>query len=662
MNVWRRVAACFGVWMFLCASAMAEDNVVEGLIHEALLSTMPAPWYPDSEFFAEGHTILEMQEKDDTLEIYLAASVGGYGFEGGAFILQNGWGGPCTVILKREEGEWTIGSVLEIEDYSEIPTIMPQSAENKFFNSEYDNTRQLEEQLEAYLQSIGRTEPISDYATVGGELSNMFAVAGNFRMRIVEDAYPLGNTTKERLENGERFLYTRAWEPDEDGVIDPVFQTEQGLLQDRGTTGTETLTKVRKADGKLLETTVIRVDLDRLTITMTDDYGSVQYVFPFDGWDYGAPMVFDDGECRMDRTRIEQACAELSTQIHADTEAERVVLAETNELGDERFSLVRVNGTYNSLVYSRRINEEWTEIWENPDIVPQQAFGSVVMYGDAQEEGAVYEYPRFNKTYEGATLSLYTGDLDADHETFGLMLEKIGDEWKVSLYNDHVYNRYAYLFDDKVLLNAADFSALQTAGLLFTAIDRSAERFDPAQISAAQEELRKDVQGTVRVDYFADAEPLYIALGRNVLCPVHVAPDEKSPRAAKGKAAVSLKDWVVVLCKEENWLMVLYETGKGQYRTGWIDALQDEALMEAAEVTMPARFQNRLVEISTEIQLFDDPVHRSGTVCQVPSGSRVMLLWEGDIEGYRSDVAYAEVYLDGETWRGFMKRDPQSEK
>lgn len=338
----------------------------------------------------------------------------------------------------------------------------------------------------------------------------------------------------------------------------------------------------------------------------------------------------------------------------------RVILAQADVSEDERFLLERVDGTRNSLIYARQRDGAWTEIWENPDIVPDQAFAWVNMQGYPEEEGDVYEHPRFS-THLGATFWMYAGGEGEEHERFGMMLERVGDEWKVNLYNDHVENRYAYLFDDKILLNAADFSAMQTAGILFTSLERSAQRFDPAQIGAAQKRLKGDVQGAVRVEYFAEAEPLYMALGRDVRCPVHVAPDAGSPQAAKGKAAVSLKDWVIVLCKEGDWLMILYETGKGKYRTGWIDASQDEMLMEVAGVTMPAGFQSRPVEVQAETQLYDDPVHDSGVVCSVPSGSRVTILWEGSIEGYSEDVAYAEARLHGEAWRGFMKWDGRAQ-
>lgn len=68
------------------------------------------------------------------------------------------------------------------------------------------------------------------------------------------------------------------------------------------------------------------------------------------------------------------------------------------------------------------------------------------------------------------------------------------------------------------------------------------------------------MQGAPNIEFFAGAEALYLCLERDVRCPVHVGSSASSPRAAGGKAAVSLRDWVIALCREGDWLMVLYET------------------------------------------------------------------------------------------------------
>jgi len=294
---------------FACADVVISEEM-EALIHEALLATMPPEYYPDSECFAEEHSILGTQEKGNTLEIYLSASVGGYGFMGGGFLCQNGWGGPCTVVLEKAQSGWAHKETMEIEDYSEIPDIMPKWAEERFFAGDAKRSNEIDDQLQAYLASIGRTEPVVDYAQAGGELPNILVHASNMTSPLRGD-YPQGVTTKERLEDGVRMLYVNAWSPDEDGVVDPVYETERGRLNMHGTTGMQVLQKMRKDDGKVFETITIRSELYQLTVTVEDNYGCIEYVLPYDGWDYRQPTITRSGDCRVDVERFESNCANL---------------------------------------------------------------------------------------------------------------------------------------------------------------------------------------------------------------------------------------------------------------------------------------------------------------------------------------------------------------
>ena len=57
---------------------------------------------------------------------------------GGRCVMLSGWSGPCTVVFRQVNGEWTFADLLKIEDYSEIPAIMPRNIEKKFLNGQYD--------------------------------------------------------------------------------------------------------------------------------------------------------------------------------------------------------------------------------------------------------------------------------------------------------------------------------------------------------------------------------------------------------------------------------------------------------------------------------------------------------------------------------------------
>jgi len=634
---------------FACADVVISE-AMEHLIHEALLATMPPEYYPDSEYFTEEHAILGTQEKGDTLEIYLSASVGGYGFMGGGFLCQNGWGGPCTVVLERTSSGWAHKETLEIEDYSEIPDIMPKWAEERYFAGDAQRSNEIDDQLHAYLTSIGRTEPIVDYAQAGGELPNILVHASNMTSPLRDD-YPLGVTTKERLEDGVRMLYVNTWSPDEDGVVDPVYDTEKGRLNAHGTTGTQVLQRVRKDDGKVFETITMRSELYRLSITVEDDYGSIEYVLPYDGWDYRQPTVTRTGACRVDVARFEQKCAELEP---ADGAAPDTQILGVEQASDrERFVIVREAGK-NVLIFEQYRNGLWQDVWRNPGILPDTPYDWISLHAYPERGPQLHEYGRFS-AYREETLSIYAGYEGEEHGDLDVQLERGADgAWQVTSYSDDTL--HLYLFDEQLLYYAADFSAMHTAGLSFEHMERDAQRFAPEQARIRRDDFADRLSGAVNVEYFAGAEPLYISPGRKVQCPVYTAPDPDAPRAGGGKAAVSLNDWVALLGREEGWLLALYEIGQGRYRMGWIKADEDQQLMEAAAYVMPLRYEDAYQTVlGKRGALFDDPINGQGEFAQLPAGQAVTVLEEcfiaaGDVH----EIAYVETELDGCTVRGFV--------
>lgn len=561
----------------LCAYAeSAADAAIEALIHQALLDTMPPQYYPECECFAEKHAILGMEEAENTLKIYLEASVGGYGFMGGGFTSKSGWGAPCTVILEKQNGEWVFKETLEIEDYSEIPDIMPKWAEKRFFAGDAEYSNNIEDQLNAYLLSINRTEPIVERSQVSGQLPNILTHASNMTLRL-RDNYPIGQTTDERIEDGVRVLYINSWAPDEESVLDPTYETEYGKLFMRGTTGRQILQKMRKDDGEVLESIVIRAELYKLTVTVQDDYGSIEYVLEYDGWAYRQPVVTREGACRVDVARFEQECAALEP---ADM-SEMAMVSQS-----ERFRVARGNGK-NALIHELRQNGEWTEEWRNDSIIPDKAYDWFTLDVDLPEEPSFSEYGRFSVQRE-QVLSIYAGYDGEDHHALSVEFERrSGGDWKVTSYSDNDSGLHLYLFDNKVLYYAADFSAMQTAGLSFDSIERSAAQFSIAQAEEKRAAFADALADAAPVETFGGIDPLYIAPGRKATYPVYTEPDTSSPREANGKATVSLNDWVALLDREGDWVKLLYETGKGTYRVGWVDAGADEVLCEAAQFVIP---------------------------------------------------------------------------
>ena len=207
---------------------------------------------------------------------------------------------------------------------------------------------------------------------------------------------------------------------------------------------------------------------------------------------------------------------------------------------------------------------------------------------------------------------------------------------------------------------------MDKAGIWFTDVDRAAATFDAASITGWKDALRArmddagyalqdGISSTAVMDNFdfiAGAEVLYMVPGLAEVCPVHVYPSADSPRAADGKASVSLNGLVGALCKEGDWLMVIYETSKGKYRTGWIDASANETLRQVSAVTMPARFEFQSGALLKSAALFDDPVNRAGTLFKLTQGATVTVL-DSNLPG----LCYVEALHQGQVYRGFIKKD-----
>ena len=390
---------------------------------------------------------------------------------------------------------------------------------------------------------------------------------------------------------------------------------------------------------------------------MQDDYGSIEYVLPFDGWDYRQPAITRIGECCMDVERFERKCAEL--QPVDDEEPGVWILGAALISERERFVAVRESGK-NVLILEQHENALWQEVWRNPHILPDEAYDWVTLQAYPDRETQLHEYVRFSAERE-ETLSIYAGYNGEDSGALEIQMErKSGETWQVNAYSDSDNALHLYLFDDHLLYYAAKFSAMHTAGLSFEKIERSAKRFDAEEARRRRDAFEGRMADAVHVECFAGAEPLYISLGRKVQCPVYLAPDLNIPRAADGKAAVSLNDWVVLMGWEDGWLLALYETKKGQYRMGWIDPNSDDVLVRAAEYVMPLRYEDAYDAMtSRENTLFDDPINKTGKVAVLAAGHKITVLHVPFVAaGNVQEIAYIETSIKtdaGErTVRGFV--------
>lgn len=360
--------------------------------------------------------------------------------------------------------------------------------------------------------------------------------------------------------------------------------------------------------------------------------------------------------------------------------AENVTMM-TDVFGNERFSVVE-EAARRFLRYERKQGNEWKTAWENDAILPDGEMGWLNINGDA---GSGQWHTVWFTRETGPQVSVYgSRDEEAEHEDFSLVLEQGPDgDWFVVIYDDAETDLCAWLFEDCVLF--CDSVPDIAKGICEEAPNRDAAAFDPEELrtmegnivpydaseterfSVAREDglnelrLEKKMDGPVIVDLFANAEPLYIALDEKAVCPVHTRPSKVSPRAANGKAAVSLTDWLMLLCRKGDWAFVLYETTPGHYRTGWIEGAQNDRLERAVQMTQEAAFAWYGGTINKDTALMDDPVCASGVLGTVPKGTRATYL--DVMEARKADdsetetLVYVETTLNGEIWRGFIRED-----
>jgi len=147
--------------------------------------------------------------------------------------------------------------------------------------------------------------------------------------------------------------------------------------------------------------------------------------------------------------------------------------------------------------------------------------------------------------------------------------------------------------------------------------------------------------------HLGDGNPFY-AQAPSVLksgnAPVYSAPDKKSWRAAKGKAAVSVKatEEYEVMGSVDGWTLVEYKVSQRTSRIGYVPEgyLMGEVTPELLSV--PAI-------ITRDTYITDDPDVSQYPQFSLQRGERVTLL-----AYYSHSYAYAEITAEGQRMRGFI--------
>ncbi|TCO53965.1 M56 family metallopeptidase [Caldanaerobacter subterraneus] len=192
--------------------------------------------YNEGEAATEGHIILDVEEKDGIIKVYTIASFGAFGFENGIFTKISGSGAIPTVITfsKNEKGVYSLLEYKEPMDgafyIDSLKKMFPEKLYDKVISADKyypELAKQQEAQAAEYLKNIGRTAKVSA-AYVEKKLVNINVEASNKLFGGTEfpflNDYPWWIGTRERIENGIRYIYETSQSKTNDGYDLVIFR------------------------------------------------------------------------------------------------------------------------------------------------------------------------------------------------------------------------------------------------------------------------------------------------------------------------------------------------------------------------------------------------------------------------------------------------------
>lgn len=215
-------------------SSLPKD--IEQAVSQAIKSQ--GKHYKSGEAATEGHIILEKEEKDNVVKTYTISSFGYFSFQNGIFEETSGSGAIPTVITFSVDtnGGYSLIDYWEPKDgeeYSEsIKELFPEKLWEKVFqaNTSYSElAKSKENQAKEYLKQIGRTAEVSSkYVEKKRPSINVSAEDKLFAYLEKKDPFlnkcPYWLGTREKVENGVRFIYETSQSKSDDGYDLIIFK------------------------------------------------------------------------------------------------------------------------------------------------------------------------------------------------------------------------------------------------------------------------------------------------------------------------------------------------------------------------------------------------------------------------------------------------------
>lgn len=222
----------------------SKEKEIETAVSVAIKAKSAA--YLEGEVSTEGHVILDIKEKGKIVKVYTIASCGNFGFENNIFTKISGSGAIPTLMIfsKNENGQYSLIEYKEPEDGSgytdSIEKMFPSRLQDEVQStSKYDSDLSKQQKLQAteYLKNIGKTPKVSEayvekkLIDINVEASNkLFTELTKYNSFLNNCPYWIG--TREKIENGSRYIYETSQSKTSDGYDLIIFKKvkEDGIV------------------------------------------------------------------------------------------------------------------------------------------------------------------------------------------------------------------------------------------------------------------------------------------------------------------------------------------------------------------------------------------------------------------------------------------------
>lgn len=232
----------------ICGYPTAEDMKTEETVEENLVLTeeeldhkvaeiilnQNRSWYTGEECQAEGHIILEHEEQDGVTTVYALMMYGEYQFQNVDYLIKAAGTGVIPVVLSF--GEHEDGNEFTQMTWPEDGSGYNESLKEMFPEHLWDRVLIIQEEdrellttmerayAEEHLNMTGRDAVIGDYADVERTYLTDYGVSVEVSNKLLGyepdlGPYPSWHGTLEKVEDGERYLYSVFYEEETNQIV-----------------------------------------------------------------------------------------------------------------------------------------------------------------------------------------------------------------------------------------------------------------------------------------------------------------------------------------------------------------------------------------------------------------------------------------------------------